>query len=72
MSKNSKKNGYTRQGVRDLNYIKGKPAGVRLESPPHEGLNCEHPSAGIRYDHLSGCTSCGKCKNSWDFDGKPI
>lgn len=61
----------TKQGVRDLNYIKGKPAGIRLTMPPQDSVVCQHPHEAIEYDSMSGCTHCRRCKQMWDFDGKP-
>lgn len=65
-----KSSGMTRQGVKDLNYIKGKSVGIRLSAPPGEGLNCEHDGS-IQEDAMSGCTHCTQCKQHWDFDGRP-
>lgn len=70
--KNKTRPGYTKQGVRDLSYLKGKSVGVRLPAPPAAGLNCEHPHTNLHYDNMSGCTTCGKCKQMWDFDGHAI
>lgn len=70
--KNKNRPGYTRQGVRDLSYLKGKSVGIVLPAPPSAGMNCDHPSNTVRYDSMTGCTSCGKCKCMWDFDGHPI
>lgn len=64
--------GMTRQGVRDLSNIKGKSVGIRLSMPPTEGMQCEHPQDKLRYDHMSGCTHCGHCRTTWDFDGRTI
>lgn len=63
---------FTRQGVRDLNHIKGASKGVRLTMPPQDSMACTHPDEAIDYDSMSGCTHCRRCKSYWDFDGKPI
>lgn len=62
----------TRQGVRDLNYIKGKSVGIRLTMQPQDAAICKHPIEAIEEDRMSGCTHCRRCKQMWDFDGKPI
>ncbi len=72
MAKKKQTPGMTRQGVKDLNYIKGKPVGIRLPMPPEEGLNCPHPTTAIREDAMSGVTTCTKCGQAWDFDGHPF
>lgn len=71
MSKRRITPGFTKQGVRDLSYIKSPPP-KRFELPPSMGLNCDHPHSAIREDSLSGCTSCTNCHQMWDFDGRPF
>lgn len=34
----NKKSSFTRQGVRDLSFIKAKPKGIRLEVPPEPDM----------------------------------
>ena len=63
---------YTKQGVRDLNHLKGKSVGIRLAIPPQDNMMCEHPVEAIEYDHHSGISHCCRCKKMFDFDGKPI
>ncbi len=41
----------TKQGVRDLSDLKGKPAGVKLEEPPIP-IKCKHRNMRTRF-------SCG-------------
>jgi hypothetical protein len=62
--------GMTRQGVKDLSYIKAPPR-KKLELPPSMGMQCDH-NGSIREDHMSGCTHCTRCNSGWDFDGRPI
>jgi hypothetical protein len=55
----SKKNGLTRQGVKDLNSIKGPPRGIRLEMPPD--IECSHPFEKRRVKDIAEiCSLCGK------------
>lgn len=62
----------TRQGVRDLSYIKGKSVGIRLSIPPQDSMNCPCPVEAMDYDNMTGVSHCRRCKQSYDFDGKPI
>jgi hypothetical protein len=62
----------TRQGVRDLNHLKGPSTGIRLPMPPQFEVSCSHPNAAIEYDNQTGCSHCRRCSQYWDFDGKPI
>jgi hypothetical protein len=51
----------TKQGVRDLDSLPAKPAGIRLPEPPkHVGL-CHHPrSAELELESgFIKCTACG-------------
>ena len=64
-------NKLTRQGVKDLNHLKGTPRGIRLSLPPTEADLCQHPVEAIEYDSLSGISKC-KCGRHFDFDGNPI
>jgi len=62
----------TRQGVRDLNHLKGRSLGIRLSAPPQDAMTCQHPVQAIEYDSMSGITHCRRCMQMWDFDMKPI
>ena len=60
MKKN--KNGFTKQGVRDLSHIKGNSIGRRLEMPPDmESQGCNHPSIRVDGDGDKFCTKCNAC-----------
>jgi hypothetical protein len=63
------KSGYTRQGIKDLSYIKAPSVGIRLPDPPGTGLNCEHLS--VRQNREQGYSVCG-CGQMWDEEGCPI
>jgi hypothetical protein len=52
----------TKQGVRDLNYIKAPPRGIRLEMPPQLS-GCAHKQTKVSED---GVETCMECKTSWD------
>jgi hypothetical protein len=58
----------TKQGVLDLNYIKGKPRGIRLEMPP-EQTGCAHTKVSIEQGSAFQCT---KCRRMWDWEGVEI
>lgn len=61
---------FTKQGVRDLNHIKGPPQGVRLESPPVP-VACSHRNqkeVGITGDW----TRCLDCDMTWSYDESPL
>ena len=60
--------GFTRQGVRSLDHIKGKPRGIRLELPP-EQEECQHTKVSIEAGFAKQCT---KCKRVWDWEGVEI
>lgn len=48
------KNKLTRQGVRDLNSLKGKKVGKKMDMPPPEAIYC--PTHKFKNDI---CTHCG-------------
>lgn len=56
----------TKQGVRDLNHLKG-PKGKKLDMPPSHQM-CKHPE---RIRHFSGDTQCKDCGVMWDWNGNP-
>ena len=47
----------TKQGVRDLSFIKSKPRGIRLEIPPSEAISCDHKLTTDRFDNVV-CKRC--------------
>lgn len=50
----------TRQGVRDLNHIKGNSRGKKLEMPPQEFM-CKHPKIrSIDNGYFEVCDDCGE------------
>ncbi len=57
----------TKQGVRDLNDLKGKSRGRRVDAPP-SGLMCKHVRTR-KEGH--GDTVCMDCDASWDWQGMP-
>lgn len=58
----------TRQGVRDLDHLKGKPRGKVLEHPPPEAIVCKHRTKRIRYLEGMNWVWCEDCRN---FVGDP-
>lgn len=61
-----KNNGFTRQGVRDLNHIKSVSVGVRMELPPEEEVGpCKHKRTKMSYGDKE-CLDCGII-----FDNQP-
>lgn len=59
----------TKQGVRDLNHLKGKSVGKKLTMPPRQSLNCNHKDEGGRSTivqgdeatfHFDQCRQCGE------------
>jgi hypothetical protein len=69
MSKKKQQPGFTRQGVRDLSYMKSKPAGIRLPLPPDGGMQCDHHGTVREIDAINGISQCSRCKTIFDFDG---
>jgi hypothetical protein len=61
MKNKKQKQGYTKQGVLDLNFIKGKPKGIRLDFPPDMDAGCTHPLSAIYVDK-DGDKSCKNCR----------
>lgn len=58
--------GFTKQGVRDLNHIKGPPKGVQLERPPVP-VACSHRNQ--KEVGISGYwTRCLDCDMTWSYD----
>jgi hypothetical protein len=55
----------TRQGVRDLNTIQGKPRGITLNFPPPGSLICSHPKRKL-IAHEDGSTECDSCGIVWE------
>lgn len=70
MAKKKNKSGYTRQGIKDLSYIKAPSVGIRLPDPPGTGLNCEH--SHVRENRELGYSACTDCGQGWDDEGCPI
>ncbi len=60
--------GETKQGVRDLNHLKGRP-GLKLEAPPKSAQVCKHTAT--REVYASGDTYCPDCGQMWDWHGQP-
>lgn len=58
----------TRQGVRDLDHLKGKPRGKVLEHPPQEAMQCPHKVTRIRYAAGMNWVYCDDCRC---FVGEP-
>jgi len=66
----NKKTGLTRQGVLNLDYIKGKSRGIRLEMPPQmAGEDCDHYGTVREIDAMNGISQCHKCGTKFDFNG---
>lgn len=57
----------TRQGVRDLSYIKGKSVGRKLELP-EEVNECKHLKRVA--EGAAGFTQCLTCKALFDTEGR--
>jgi len=55
----------TRQGVRDLNTIKGKSVGKKLTLPPPGVIPCLHLKKNL-FAHEDGATECGSCGQVWE------
>jgi hypothetical protein len=71
MSKRRHQTNLTRQGVPDLNHLKGKSRGIRLELPPDMRTQvCEHPIGSVHEVGSDGDTQCALCSQRWDFDGR--
>lgn len=51
----------TKQGLKNLNFIKGKSVGRVLEMPPDFNRGCIHPSNAIYIDK-DGDAQCKLCK----------
>jgi hypothetical protein len=61
--------GYTRQGVKSLDYLKGVSVGRKIDMP---GLSCEHPPHMVKeIDNVNGISQC-KCGCRFSFDGRSI
>ena len=60
---------FTRQGVRDLNSLAGKPNTKKLSDLPKEG-QCPHPANAKRL-LPSGDTKCEACGQMWDWYADP-
>ena len=71
MSKRKKiATGFTKQGVRSLDYIKGPPAGRRLSMP---GASCDHPPYMVKeIDHNNSISQCKGCGSCFDFSGNTL
>jgi hypothetical protein len=65
MSKKNKNNRLTRQGVRDLNHIKGKSLGIRLLMPPIIEGFCDHPNGREDGYGVFFCRDCGYMHDTW-------
>lgn len=53
-------NKFTKQGVRDLNHLKGKSVGKKLPMPPAHQM-CKHPYSFRHEDQMSGIITCWGC-----------
>ena len=51
----------TKQGVRDLDHIKGTSRGRRLPMPPTTARACQHPHNALRWSNETGLAICGMC-----------
>ncbi len=49
----------TKQGVRDLNYLKGKSVGRKLDPLPEEMNACSHKRVYDAYFEIEKCLVCG-------------
>lgn len=69
----NKKTGFTRQGIKDLNFIKGPSVGRRLEMPPQmAGEDCDHYGTVREVDSTNGISQCSRCKQAFNFSGDAI
>lgn len=57
----------TKQGVRDLNSLPGKPRGKTIESPPVP-VNCKHPKSARRQFWNGFYEVCDDCGESFNTD----
>lgn len=65
----SKDSGYTRQGVRDLSYLKGKSRGIKLPDLPMEQFLPECRHENLRYfpdKNYYECPACGACGSMFE------
>lgn len=55
------RNAYTRQGLRDLNSIKGKSVGITLPMPPLSVI-CNHKGLYVadKWRNVETCSACGE------------
>lgn len=51
---------FTKQGVRNLNHIKGKSVGVKLSPVPQSQEACKHKLKQNLYGDNT-CLDCGEC-----------
>ena len=51
---------WTKQGVRDLDSLKGPPAGRRLPNVPDQRV-CSHPYQMRETSYVTGNTRCTRC-----------
>ena len=58
----------TKQGVRDLNHLKGKPRGKVLEAPPSQAVQCPHRAPRVRYELGVNWVYCDDCQT---YVGEP-
>ncbi len=58
----------TKQGVRDLNHLKGKPRGKVLEPPPSEAVQCSHKVTRVRFWAGMNWVFCDDCQS---YVGEP-
>jgi hypothetical protein len=62
----------TRQGVRNLDHIKGPSTGRRLPLPPDTTKVCLHPRNALRQSMETGLSICGRCGQVLDDYGDPF
>jgi len=56
-----KSDGLTRQGVRDLSYLKSKSVGRKLDLPPEPEINaCIHKQTITLSSGFTTCEDCGQ------------
>lgn len=69
MSRNKKNSNLTRQGVRNLDYIKGKSVGRAYVPPPIDAIDCDHKKTEL-VDEETGDLQCKMCGADLDRKGR--
>jgi hypothetical protein len=63
-------NKYTRQGVLNLDHIKGKSVGRKLPEPPPDMFKCAKHNFEDFSEPSLGLMKCSRCGLVCDWDGK--